>query len=230
MNPLPAIALTLGAYLLGVFVNRAAGGSSLIHPVVVAMAVVLAFLGALRAFGHPLADAYLEGNAFLVECLMVGIVAFCVPLIDNARQMLRDLVSTIVSTAASAIAIGTTTIAICLLFGLDEGAVSAAGLRSVTTPMAVAIAEANAISIELAMLGVFVTGVLGVVIGQKLLEWVGVTDERHVGLMFGITCHAFGVIRALEISTLAAAYATVGMIVTGVLYAFCVPWVIVLLG
>jgi putative effector of murein hydrolase len=48
--------------------------------------------------------------------------------------------------------------------------------------------------------------------------------------MLGITCHTFGVVRALEIGPLAAAYATVGMIVVGLLYAFAVPWVLLLAG
>jgi len=92
--------------------------------------------------------------------------------------------------------------------------------------MAAVIAEANGISVELAMLGVFITGTVGIVVADKILVWFGVKDERRVGLVLGITCHTFGVVRALERSDLSAAYATIGMILTGLIYAFAVPFVL----
>ncbi|BCJ92250.1 hypothetical protein IZ6_29850 [Terrihabitans soli] len=226
---LAALALSVTAYLLGVFVNRAAHESPLLHPVVVATFAAVAMLLALNLFGHPFAGTYLEENAILIEGLMLGITAFALPLIDNARRLIRDLLGIFAVTALAGIAIGGTSLLIAYAFGLPAEAIAAIGIRSVTNPMAAVIAAANGISVEIAMLSVFVTGMIGIVISEKLLSWIGVTDERRVGLMLGITCHTFGVVRALEISPLSAAYATVGMIVTGLLYAFSVPWILALL-
>jgi putative effector of murein hydrolase len=227
---LPALALSVGAYLLGVFVYRAAQGSPLLHPVVIATFAAVLMLVALNAVGLPFAGSYLEENAILIEGLMLGITAFALPLIENARQLVRDLVGIFAVTAISGVLIGATTLLIAFVFGLPPEAIAATGLRTVTNPMAAVIAEANDLSIEIAMLGVFVTGGVGIAISEKLLSLIGVTDARRVGLILGIICHTFGVVRALEISPLAAAYATVGMIVTGLLYAFTVPWVLLLVG
>ena len=227
---LPALALSVAAYLLGAFVHRRAGSSPLLHPVVIAMFAVVAVLAALAAFGHPVADIYFERNTLLLECLMVAITAFALPLIDNARQLTRDLAGILAAVAVSGVMLGATTVALCVLFGVDANVTAALGLRTVTNPMAAVIAEANGLSVEVAMLGVFITGVVGVIVGERLLALVGVTDPRQVGLMLGITCHTFGVVRALEIGPLAAAYATVGMIAVGLLYAFTVPWVLALAG
>lgn len=226
----PALALSVAAYLLGAFVHRRAASSPLLHPVAIAMFAVVAVLAALAAFGHPVADEYFEHNTLLIECLMVSIVAFALPLIDNARQLSRDLVGILGAVAVSGLMLGVTTVALCILFGMEAGVTAALGIRTVTNPMTVVIAEANGLSVDIAMLGVFITGIVGVIVGERLLAFVGVTDPRQVGLMLGTTCHTFGIVRALEIGPLAAAYATVGMIVVGLLYAFTVPWVLLLAG
>ena len=227
---LPALVLSAAAYLLGVFVHRRAANSPLLHPVVIAMFLVVAVLSALKAFGHPFADVYLEQNELLLECLFVGIVAFALPLVDNARRLTRDLAGILATVVLSGLTLGATTVGLCLVLGFNPDVAAALSLRTVTNPMAVVIAAANGLSVDIAMLGVFITGVVGVIFGERMLNLTGVTDARHAGLMLGITCHTFGIVRALEISPLAAAYATVGMIMTGLLYAFAVPWVLVLAG
>jgi len=226
---LPALAISLGAYLLGVFINRAANNSSFLHPVVLAMLLAVAALSALHFFGLAFEDDYFRHNAVLLEGLMIAITAFALPLIDNSRKLVRDLPGILAASALASLCLGVVTVAVCVAIGLDGTETASLSLRTVTNPMAAVIAEANGLSVEMAMLGVFVTGTVGVILSEKIAARVGVTDERRVGLMLGITCHTFGVVRALELSPLSAAYATMGMILTGLIYAFAVPMVLALI-
>lgn len=223
---IPALGLSIGAYLFGLSVYRRVGNSPFLHPVAVAMVAVVLVLALLRTVGHPLAGAYVEQNRVLLDALLVAIVAFAVPLIDNARQLMRDLVGIVAACVLSAVLAGVCTFAVCRAAGLSPEVAGAIGLRNVTNPMAIVIAQANGFSVEIAMLAVFVTGVAGVVFGEKILSFLGVRGPRQVGLVLGIMSHTFGVVRALEISPLAAAYASLAMIVTGLLHAFAVPWVL----
>ena len=226
---LPALAISLGAYLLGTFVNRAAGHSPFLHPVVLAMFLAVAVLSGLRAAGFAFEEDYFRHNNVLIEGLMIAITAFALPLIDNGRKLVRDLPGILATSLLASFLLGVVTLAVCFLIGLDGAETASLSLRTVTNPMAAVIAEANGLSVEMAMLGVFITGTVGVVFSEKIAAFIGVTDERRVGLMLGITCHTFGVVRALERSPLSAAYATMGMILTGLIYAFAVPTALALI-
>ncbi|MGQ4273853.1 LrgB family protein [Terrihabitans sp. B22-R8] len=230
MTPLiPSLALTLAAYVTGVRVYRAAGGTPFLHPILVSMAGVLAVLGLCRVAGRPVSEDYIAANGFLIECLMLSVVAFSLPLVDNAQQLYRDMVRVMVCTALCGAMLGATTIAISLALGFGSDLSAAIGLRSVTAPMALAIATANGLSPDTTMLCIFVTGVVGAILAGPALRLMGIEDERHTGLVLGITCHAFGVVRALEISPLAAAYSMIGMILTGLFYSFTYAWALAMM-
>ena len=230
MTPLiPSLALTLAAYVAGVHIYRAAGASPFLHPILLSMAAVLAVLGLCGALGHPMAAAYIQANGLLIESLLISVVAFSLPLVDNARQLYQDMPRVVLSTALAGAVIGVTTVGISLAFGLGADLSAAAGLRSITAPFAIATATANKLSPDATMLSVFVTGLVGVIVAGKVMAVLGIRDDRHVGLVLGITCHAFGVVRALEMSPVATAYAMTGMIFNGLFFSFFYSWILALL-
>jgi putative effector of murein hydrolase len=214
---------------VGLWLHRRAGNSPLLHPVAIGTFAVAAALGLLAWTGHPFAAAYLDNNQILVEALFLGVVAFALPLIDNARRLFRDLAGILLCAVLSGFALGVITLLVPLLFGFSGPEIAALSLRTVSQPIAVAIAAANGLSIEIVMLSVFVTGVAVIIAGERLLSAAGVKDERHVGPALGMTSHTFGVVRALEISPLCAAYAMIGMLVVGLVYAFLLPLFLLLL-
>lgn len=222
-NVLAGLGLSIAAYLIGLWVHRHSGRKSYVHPVAVGSLIVVALL---LWLGTAATEQYLEHNTILLELLVVAVVAFSVPLVDNMRTVLRELDRLVLAVTLIALLIAASTVALGYVAQLDAPIISAMGLRSVTTPIAIVIAEKNAISVDLTMFTVFVAGLFGVLTAERLLAWIRITDERMVGLVLGITSHAFGIARAIEISSIAAAYATVGMIFTGMLYAFVVPWVL----
>lgn len=230
MTPLvPALALSLGGYLAGLWLHRRAGNSPLLHPVALGTFFVAAALGILAWTGHPFAETYLGNNQILIEALFVGVVAFALPLIDNVRRLARDFTGILLSAVLSGLVLGLTTFLVSLPFAFSGAEIAALSLRTVSQPIAVAIAAANGLSVEIVMLSVFVSGVAVIIAGERLLRAAGVNDERHVGLALGITSHTFGVVRALEISPLCAAYAMTGMLVVGLVYAFALPLFLLLL-
>lgn len=220
MSVLAAIALSLLGHVCGTWVQRRFGSKPYMQSIVLAMVVVVIILAFMD---RRATDDYLAHNQLLLDLLMVSVVAFAVPLVDNVRAVLRELLRICATVVVAGTFIAGTTVALCYAAGIDADAIAAFSLRSVTNPIAIAVAEQNAISVELAMLGVFIAGLVNVVAAEPILHRMRITDPRHVGLVLGITAHALGIARALEISSLAAAYATVGMLFTGLLFAFAVP-------
>jgi len=223
---LGGLALSLAAYLIGMRVHRAGGMRPYLHPVVIAMLLIVAVLATARSLGFDRVDAYTRSNALLLDMLMVGVVAFALPLFDSIGMVVKEALRLLAVVAMSCGALAATTTLIALAAQLNPQEALALSLRTVTNPIAVAIADQNDLLTDVALLGIFITGLVGVASAEWVLRPLGVSDPRRVGLVLGITSHTFGIARALEIDKLAAAYATVGMILTGVVYAFGLPWAI----
>ena len=76
---------------------------------------------------------------------------------------------------------------------------------------------------------VIMIGITGAVLAPSLTRWLGVTDERVVGLSIGISSHGIGTARALQIGEVAGSFAGLGMTLNGVLMAIVLPMVLTLI-
>src|SRR5690606_27213444 len=155
VSVLAALALSVLGYVAGVWLQRRTGSKPYMQPILLGMFVVVAVLALLDA---PATEDYLAHNGLLLDLLMVAVVAFAIPLVDNVRVVLRDLIGLAFVVLAAGAFIASSTLALCYVAGIDAASIAAFSLRSVTNPIAIAVAEQNAISVDLAMLGVFITG------------------------------------------------------------------------
>ena len=97
-------------------------------------------------------------------------------------------------------------------------------LKSITSPVAYRLALDAGVSVDAAMAGTLIAGMLGATVGPAALGWLRVRDERAVGLALGCASHGIGVARAMEISPAAGAYASLGMSGTAMLGALVMPF------
>ena len=217
-SPLFALPLNLAAFLFGLKLYRATG-TALLHPIVGASALVATVLLGLDIH-YP---DYQRASGLLYTLLGPAVVALAVPLKQNLAIIRRaswPLAITLVVGAALAplVAVG-----FALLFGAGHTVVLALAGKSVTTPIALAIAE-KIHAVESLTAGIVVfTGVVGAVLGPPLLRRMGIEDDRILGLALGINAHAVGTARALEISALCGAFAALAMGLCGALTALLLP-------
>lgn len=112
-----------------------------------------------------------------------------------------------------------------LLGGNSETLVSLAP-KSVTTPIALGIAEKVG-GLQGLTAGVVVfTGVIGAILGPLLFSKLGIRDDRIIGFVTGICAHGVGTTRAFEISSRCGAFSSLGLGMTGALTALILPWLI----
>jgi putative effector of murein hydrolase len=67
------------------------------------------------------------------------------------------------------------------------------------------------------------TGIFGAVFGPTLLRSVRVRDDRAIGFAIGLASHAIGTARAFQISAVAGAFASLGMILNALLTIALAP-------
>ncbi|WKD49642.1 LrgB family protein [Microbulbifer spongiae] len=220
-SPLFALALSLGAFLLGVTLYRYVA-TVLLHPIVTASLVVVAVLVILDIPYR----SYQNASGLLYALLSPAVVALAVPLKQNLAVIRRAGWPLLVTIAVGAILAPVIAIAIALLLGAGETALLALSGKSITTPIALALAEKMHAALSLTAGIVVFTGIVGALAGPPLLHRLGIRDERILGVALGINAHAVGTARALEISALCGACAALAMGLCGALTAILLPLII----
>lgn len=217
-HPLFVLGLTLLAYQLALELYQRSRWL-LAQPVLVA---TLLLVGALWAcgIGYP---RYRQESSMLWLLLGPATVALAVPLQQNLPRI-RQLFWPV---SIALLVGGTITVALTLglaaLFGADREMLMSLAPKSVTSPIAIALAEQMGGIPALTAVFVMITGVLGAVLGPLLLDRAGVTSPAARGLSLGLSAHAIGTAQALQEHPEAGGFAALAMSLAGAFSALALP-------
>ncbi|MBN8429698.1 LrgB family protein [Microbulbifer salipaludis] len=217
-HPLVILALNLICFWVGVKIYRRLG-NPLLHPVVGASLLVFAGLVLLSVDFA----SYQRGSGLLNLLLGPAVVALAIPLKQNLAVVRKVGWPLMLGLMVGAVLAPLVAVVIALLLGGSKTVLIALTTKSVTTPVALALAQEMHGIQSLAAGVVAFTGIVGAVCGPGLLRWLKITDERVVGFSMGINAHAIGTVRALEISALCGAFSALAMGLCGALTALLLP-------
>jgi len=218
-TPLLWLAATLLAFELGAWLFRRSGNRSLVNPVAIAVALLIAILA---VTGTPY-EMYFEGAQLVHFLLGPATVALAVPLYQNRAQVRTALVPMLAALlAGSATAIVSAVLAARLL-GASFETLSSIAPKSATTPIAMAVSEQIGGLPSLTAAFVIATGLLGAVIVTPLLDALRIRDWRGRGLAAGVAAHGLGTARAFQVNEVAGTFAGIGLALNGVATAILVP-------
>ncbi len=141
---------------------------------------------------------------------------------SNAKVIVQTLVVSI--TIMLVVNVGLT----YLVLHSSEVAVSLA-LKSVTTPIGLALTEdLNGIA-AITAVGIIIAGIVGGVFGLRFLNLVGVTCPKAQGLGIGCASHALGTATITPVSSEHGAFSSLALILSAVITAVMGPIIIPLL-
>lgn len=221
-TPLLGLSSTLVAYQLALWLFERSGRKALLNPMLVAVTMIVGFL---MATGTEY-RTYFDGAQFVHFLLGPATVALAVPLYNQMPLLRRVwpavlLVILVGATMAAGSAVG-----IAWLLGGSEKILLSLSPKSVTTPIAMGIAETIGGIPSLTAVMVMLTGISGVICGGWILDKAGVKSPAARGLALGICAHGIGTVRALQESERAGAFAGMAIGLTGLSSAVLIPLVI----
>lgn len=218
-SPLPWLVLTMLAYTFTLAVYRRSGAHPLLIPPLTATALVVAVL---LLTGTPYAT-YREGVGLLSFLIGPATVALAVPLFAQ-RERIRQLWRPI---GVALLVGGTVAIVSALLIAWALGGtretLMALAPKSATMPIALPVAERMGGPASLAAVAVAITGIAGAVLAAPLMRLLRVHDPAVRGFAIGLTAHAIGTARELQVHPMAGAFAALAMSLNGVATAVLVP-------
>ena len=218
-NPALWLTLTIAAYLLAHHIHERHGHSARTHPLLLSVAILLPLLLA----SHTSYAQYMESARFIHVLLAPATVALAVPLFANIahmRAMLRPLLIALVVGGTAGIL---SVLLFGRLFGLPHEVLVSFSPKSVTTPIAMALAEKLGGDASLTAAAVLVTGIFGAVCAEHLFRCLRVRDDAVQGFAIGLASHGVGTTRALHISNKAGAFSGLAMSLNGIFTSLCLP-------
>lgn len=217
-HPLFGIGITLAAYQIVVAAYEKTRWIFL-QPVLVSMLVVV---GILLGCGLTYAE-YRKSTEIMNVLLGPATVALAVPLYLNLRRIRQLFWPTFTTLVIG----GVFATGICLLlgwwFGAEHMILMTLAPKSVTSPIAMLVAEQIGGVAALAAVFVLITGVIGAIFGPALLTLLGVRSPEARGMALGLTAHAVGTSVALQESEECGAFAALAMSLMGVATAVFLP-------
>lgn len=221
-KPLFGLLLTLVIFQLALWFYNWCGRKAFVHPVAVSSVAIAALL---KLSGIPYQD-YVSANQLLYFLLGPTTVALAIPLykeFHHIRKLALPIVLTVIfgGTFAAASAVG-----IAWLMGSDEQVLLSLAPKSVTTPIAIGVAE-NIGGLTTLTTGVVVfTGVIGVLLSPLVFYLLQLRDPRQQGMILGLNAHGIGTARAFELNPASGAFATLAMGLNGSFTALTLPYII----
>lgn len=226
-HPLLSLLATLLAFLLAVRLNRALGGTPLLHPVMLAIALLIVCL---RLVDMDYAT-YFEGAQFIHFLLGPATVALAIPLYDHRERVRRLLGPLLVACLTGILTAVASTLGLAMLLGARHETLMSLAPRSVTSPIAMGIAEQIGGIPSMAAGLVLLTGAIGCALGPGILRLLRISDPAVQGFTLGLAAHGFGTAQAFaRLGAVAGAFSGLAMGLTGLLTAFVLPLITRLLG
>lgn len=206
-EPLSALAVTLLAWLAALRVQALFRFHPLANPIPVAVALVSA---GLLATGVDY-RSYFQGAQFVHFLLGPATVALAVPLYRQWRSLRSVLLPATLCILAGGVLASAAGVLAGLALGAPPELLAALAPRSVTTPVAMGIAERLGGPPALAAVVVLCSGIAGAVLGPLAMNWAGVRDWRARGLAIGTTAHGIGTARAIAVHPVAGVFSGLAM-------------------
>lgn len=222
MSSLLLVALTVLAYIgatrLHVLARR--------HPVANVVLITALLVLPVLALAKVTTATYAEATRPLGFLLGPATVALALPLYRSLGDLRAATRPVVVALVSGVVVATTSALVLARLLRLSRETFLSMAPKTVTTPIAMAVAARLGGSPALATICVMITGVFGALVVPTLFDLVRVEDARARGVAIGVAAHGVGTARALQLGGVEAAFSALGMGLSGVLTPVVAPLVV----
>ena len=218
-SPLLGLTITLLAYLLAMALHRRCRMHPLTNPVLIAAALLVTLL-LLTDTPYP---TYFADAQFVHFLLGPATVALAIPLYAQLGKVRAMRWPVLLGLSVGSVCAVASAMGIARALGASVPTQLSLAPKSVTTPIAMAVAERIGGIASLAAVLVMVTGIVGGVVAPALFRWLRIKDHAIQGFALGVVAHGIGTARAFAISEQAGAFAALAMGLNGAITALLLP-------
>jgi predicted murein hydrolase (TIGR00659 family) len=225
-TPLLWLTVTLVVYQAAYWLYKRAGFHPLANPVAISIAVLVILL---KVSETPY-QTYFDGAQFVHFLLGPATVALAIPLFAQFDKLRRAWLPILGGLAVGSLTAIVSAVGIAWMLGASPVTLISLAPKSVTTPIAMGIAERLGGLPSLTAVLVVSTGIVGAVSAKYVLDALRIRDHAVRGFSVGVAAHGIGTARAFQLSEEAGAFAGLGMGLNGLATALIFPILVWLLA
>lgn len=219
------LTVTFGVFFLAKLLQKKTG-IMLLNPILVTIAVLIIFL----KLAHIDYNTFNEGGHLIEFWLKPAVVALGVPLYLQLETIKKQILPIVLSQLAGCFVGVISVVLIAKLMGASDEIIFSLAPKSVTTPIAMEVAKSLGGIPSLTAAVVVCVGLLGGILGIKMLKLTGVQSPMAQGLSLGAASHAVGTSAAMDISRKYGAFASLALTLNGIFTALFTPTLMRLIG
>jgi len=191
-----------------------------LQPLLIAMLIIIPFL---KITGIEYQTFY---NHTRILNFMLGpsVVALGYVLYEQMEHVKGNVLSILTAVFVGSVVGIISVVLIAKAFGADKVLMASLAPKSVTTPIAISLAEKTGGIPALTAAFVVVCGIFGGLVGPVILRKIGVKSKIAKGLAMGSASHALGTARALEMGALEGAISGLAIGIMGIMTALLIPF------
>jgi predicted murein hydrolase (TIGR00659 family) len=168
-------------------------------------------------------ETYYSGGRWIELLLGPAVVALAYPLYRQLEMLKTYFYPIVLSVMIGAIVGIVSGLLLAKLFGIERKLVFSIMPKSVTTPVAMDIAQAIGGIPSLAAVMVMVAGIGGVVFSPYIYRWFNIKEDIGKAVGLGCASHAIGTAKALEANEKQGASSSVAMTISAIVVSIIGP-------
>jgi predicted murein hydrolase (TIGR00659 family) len=192
----------------------------LLNPLLVSLVVIIPILVLTKTpYQH-----YFQGSKILNDLLQPAVVALAFPLYEQLHQIRarwKSIITICFIGSLTAMVTGTT---IALWMGASPEIAASILPKSVTTPIAMAVAQSIGGIPAISAVCVIFVGLLGAVFGHIILNKLRIPTKPSRGLAMGTASHALGTARCAELDFQEGAFSSLALVICGIITSLLAPF------
>ncbi len=218
-TPLLGLGITLVVWQVAVSLSSRLGNGPLANPMLLSVVILSSLL---LGTGTPY-SAYFQGAQYVHFLLGPATVALALPMYSNLSRIRRSARAIVPALMAGSLVAALSAMVLANLFGASHVVVMSLAPKSVTTPIAMGIAEQIGGQPSLAAVFVLITGLTAIMLIPTTMKLLRIRDMRAQGLAAGVAGHGLATARMLLVSETAGAFGGLAIGLNGVVTAILVP-------
>ncbi|WP_392560023.1 CidB/LrgB family autolysis modulator [Orbus mooreae] len=194
--------------------------STLFNPLVISVIVLIPIM----LLTDTSYNEYFHNVRWINDLLPYSVVALAYPLYELIPQIKSRWKSIIFITFFATLFAMVSGVAIAFWLGATPEIAASILPKSVTTAIAVTIAENQGGVPSISALCVILVGTLGAIFGHQLLNLFKIKSAAARGLAIGSVSHAVGTARCIEVDYREGAYSSLALVLCGIMTSLLAPF------
>ncbi len=224
-TPLFGLILTILSFEIGLFIFKKLKFpvlNPLLLGIVIAMSVI-------SFFNIPL-DYFRKGGDYITFLLAPATIALALPLYRQLEKLKKNLVPILIGSIVGAITAILSTILLGKLLGIDKMLLVSFMPKSITTPIGIELSKLLGGIPAITIFSILVTGISGNVFAPLVCKYFRIKHPVAKGIGIGISSHAVGTSKALEMGEIEGAMSALSIVIAGIITFIIAPIFIFLVG